>query len=138
MSLCNPRATVCPRIARIPKMRSRRGHLCAFCACAPGSRVHILGEPLGRQMAAEAALHGIAIDHGAGGGELVAEPEIVDEAGDSVSAWTAACNLAGDQIGKLRHAVKIYARSAVQPLPSLASGTASSLAGTCSGLASRV
>ena len=46
--------------------------------------MHVFGEPVGRQIVADAGLLGLAIDHRAGGGELVAEPDIVEEAGDLV------------------------------------------------------
>src|SRR5262249_21836560 len=45
-------------------------------------RMHVLGEPVGRQLMAEAALLRLAVDEGAGGGELIAEADIVDEASD--------------------------------------------------------
>src|SRR5262249_43349369 len=45
-------------------------------------RMHVLGEPLGRHVVAEAALLRLAVDQGPRGRELIAEPDIVDEAGD--------------------------------------------------------
>src|SRR5262245_64724194 len=44
--------------------------------------MHVLGEPLGRQLVAKAAVFGLAVDHRAGRRELVAEPDIVEKAGD--------------------------------------------------------
>src|SRR5262245_9473471 len=45
-------------------------------------RMHVLGEPVGRHVMAQPALLGLAVDHGPRGRELIADPDIVDEAGD--------------------------------------------------------
>ncbi len=58
--------------------------------------MHILGEPVRRQFVTDPLLLGFAIDHGAGGGELIAQPEIIEEAGD-VLILRAALGLARDQ-----------------------------------------
>ena len=47
-----------------------------------GLRVHVLGEPVGRQLVAEAAVLGFLDHRGADRRELVAEPDIVQETGD--------------------------------------------------------
>ena len=68
-------------------LKRRRAQLQAgelTAALAQRLGMHVLGEPVGRQFVAEAALLRLAVDHGAGGGELIAEPDIVDEAGDLV------------------------------------------------------
>ena len=43
------------------------------------SRVHVFGEPVGRQIVAGAAFLGLAVEQRARRGELIAEAEIVDE-----------------------------------------------------------
>jgi hypothetical protein len=54
----------------------------------------------------EAALLGLAIDQGAGGGELIAEPDIVDEAGD-VGVRSAAFDPAEDELRQGRQRLEI-------------------------------
>src|SRR4029453_6453065 len=61
-------------------------------------RMHVLGEPFGRQLVPEPAVLGLAVDYRAGGGELVAEPDIVEKAGDLAVGLAALC-AAGDQVG---------------------------------------
>lgn len=51
-------------------------------ARSPALGMHVLGEPIGRHLVAEAALLGLAVDEGARRGELEAEPDIIDEARD--------------------------------------------------------
>src|SRR4029079_6394629 len=46
------------------------------------SWVHVAGEPVGRHLVAEATLLGLAVNEGAGRGELEAQPDIVDETRD--------------------------------------------------------
>ncbi len=60
-------------------------------------RMHVFREPVGRQIVAGAAFLGLAVEQRAGGGELIAEPDIVDEAGD-LAIGLAAFGAAGDQV----------------------------------------
>jgi len=58
--------------------------------------MHVLGEPVGRQIVPEAILLGLTVDDRAGRSELITEPDIVDEAGD-VGVGFASADAAGDQ-----------------------------------------
>src|SRR5258708_5244301 len=69
-------------------------------------RMNVLGEPIGRQVMAEARLLRLAVHHGSGGGELVAQSQIVDEAGHFAVGAPQRC-LAGDHLGQRRRARKI-------------------------------
>src|SRR5262249_51409714 len=60
--------------------------------------MHVLGEPVRRQLMPEPAALGLAVDHCAGGGELIAEPDIVEEAGD-LAVGLPTLRAAGDQVG---------------------------------------
>src|ERR1700719_3728399 len=55
---------------------------------------------------AEAALFGFAVDHRAGGGELVTHSQIIDEAGNLMVGATAR-SLAGDHVGERWRAAKV-------------------------------
>src|SRR5271170_7882260 len=78
----------------------------------------VFGEPVGRQVVAGAAFLGLAVEQGAGGGELVAETDIVDEAGN-LAVGTAAFGAAGDQLGQRRQRVEI---DVARHLPAMAVG----------------
>src|SRR5215472_14209 len=64
---------------------------------ARGLRMHVFGKPIGRQFMTETALLRLAVDQRASGRELIAEPDIVDEASD-VGIRLAAFALAYDQL----------------------------------------
>ena len=68
--------------------------------------MHVLGEPVGRHLVAEPALLRLAIDDGAGGRELIAEPDIVDEASHLCSRG-AALDPAGDELRQGRKPLEI-------------------------------
>src|SRR5215469_3151042 len=84
------------------------GGVCRNSCSAPKDdlRMHVLGEPVGRQLMAEAALLRLAVDEGAGGGELIAEADIVDEASD-VSVRLAALDSTGDELRQGRKLVEV-------------------------------
>src|SRR5580704_12603059 len=69
-------------------------------------RMHVFREPIGRQIVAGAAFLGLAVEQRAGGGELVAEPDIVEKAGD-LGIGLAAFGAADDQFGQGRQLGKI-------------------------------
>src|SRR5579871_2119493 len=81
--------------------------------------MHVFGEPVGRQVVAGAVFFGLAVQERTGGGELVAEADIVDEAGDLVRR-AAAGGAAGDQLGQRRH---LFERDVFGDLPAATVGT---------------
>src|SRR5262249_50236580 len=93
------------RKAGLVAFQPRKNHRAAmryhsnWCDLAAASRLrmHVLGEPVGRQFVAEAAALGLAVDHRAGGGELIAKPDIVEKAGDLLVGLPPLC-AAGDQV----------------------------------------
>src|SRR5271163_3515265 len=68
--------------------------------------MNVLREPLGRQVATDAALLRLTIHHGGGSSELTAQSEIVDEAGDLL-VGAAARNRPGDHVGQRRRALEV-------------------------------
>ena len=68
--------------------------------------MHVLGEPLGRQLVAEPANLCLAVDGSARGGELVSEADIVKKAGDLVIRL-AASGPADDQLGQRRQPLEV-------------------------------
>src|SRR5688500_1232765 len=79
--------------------------------------MYVFREPVGRELVAQAALPGFAIDDRAGGGELIAEAKIVQETGD-VLLFLPARYFAGNQVGQ-RGKIEF---SFVRARPSLALG----------------
>src|SRR5262249_54885969 len=90
----------------------------AACAASLAShlRMHVLGEPVGRHLMAEAALLRLAVDEGARGGELIAEADIVDEASD-VGLRLATFGSTGDE---LRQGWKLVEVDLLRQLPAAA------------------
>src|SRR5262245_19126913 len=74
--------------------------------CAPSLGMHVLGEPVGWHLVAEPALLRLAVDDGAGGGELIAQPDIVDEASHLCSRG-AAFDPAGDELRQSREPLEV-------------------------------
>src|SRR6266508_6267822 len=68
--------------------------------------MHVLGEPVGRQIVPDAARLGLAVDDGAHGRELIAEPDIVDEAGH-VGSGLAALDPADDELWQGRKLLEV-------------------------------
>src|SRR5215468_6172223 len=68
--------------------------------------MHVLGEPVGRHLMAEAALLRLAVDEGARGRELITEADIVDEASD-VSVRLATFSSTGDELRQGRKLVEV-------------------------------
>ena len=61
--------------------------------------MYVFGEPVGRELAADAALPGLAIDNRACGGELVSEAEIIQKTGDVLFPHPT-LYFPGDQVGQ--------------------------------------
>src|SRR5262245_5864912 len=68
--------------------------------------MYVLGEPLGRHVMAKAALLRLAVDQGPRGRELIAEPDIVDEAGN-VGVGLATFDPADDELRQGRKLVEV-------------------------------
>src|SRR5215813_1780718 len=70
--------------------------------------MHILGEPVGRQLVPKPAVLGLAVDYRARGGELIAKPDIVEKAGD-LAVGLPPLRAAGDQVRNSGQLVEVYA-----------------------------
>ncbi len=68
--------------------------------------MHVFGEPVGRQIVSEAAFLGLAVDEGARRRELVAEPDIVDEAAHLVAGF-ATVDTADDELRQGRQRLEV-------------------------------
>src|SRR5438067_3823092 len=70
--------------------------------------VHVLGEPVVRELGAGALAPRLGEDIGAGGGELQAGADVVDEAGD-LSRALPALRALGEEVGEIGEAVHLHA-----------------------------
>jgi len=91
--------------------------------------MHVFGEPVGRQIVAGAGFLGLAVEQRAGRRELIAQPEIVEETGDSSSdvAARGAPTISSGNVGSLE---KSIASAVAQPRPPPLSAVTMSLVAT--------
>src|SRR2546430_6595705 len=71
-------AGVASEVAKAAAIKSRGSPTTRICSTFTDLGMHVLGEPIGRQLMAQAALPRFAVNHGARGRELIAESDIVD------------------------------------------------------------
>src|SRR3972149_3602646 len=87
---------------------------------AGASRVDVLGEPLRRELAARARRFRLAIERAADGRELIAAPDVVEEAGHLV-VTPPTRDLSGDEVVELGELVEVdlLEQRPALPLPRL-------------------